>query len=155
MLNPGLLENFFQFGYITPNIEAGMAVFRERFNVPEFLVFPNGRSAAVWIGETLIEISNPLEKYASIYAHAMPKSGIALHHLGYRVREESRWLEIMAELEASGLPTTKFDISPSVGLQNCFVDTRPLLGHYIEFLWTKAGMPDFFRNVPRAPAFPN
>jgi hypothetical protein len=152
MLNPSLLQNFFQFGYVTPDIQEGMAVFRERFSIPEFLVLPHGRSALVWIGETLIELSNPMEKYAWIYAHAMPKSGIALHHLGYRVRSEARWLEILAELEASGLPTTQFDIPASIGLKNCFVDTRPLLGHYIEFLWTKADMPDFFRDVPRAPA---
>jgi hypothetical protein len=31
-----------------------------------------------------------------------------------------------------------------------YADARPLVGHYLEYIWTKAGHPDFFAHVPRA-----
>jgi hypothetical protein len=157
MLHPKLLENFFQFGYVTTDLDTAMALYRDRFDVPEFYILPAAiptRTAFAWVGDTMVELIQPGDdKYRPIYIEALPKSGIALHHLGYRVHDEHRWLEILAGLAAYEIPTTRLQIPPELGMEVLYADARAQLGHYVEYIWNKAGMPDFFRNVPRAPRY--
>jgi hypothetical protein len=155
MLYPKLLQNFFQFGYVTTDLDASMTLYRDQFGVPDFYILPAGtsmRTAFAWVGDTMVELIQPGDdKYRPIYADALPRSGIALHHLGYRVQDEARWSEMLAELEGFQIPTTRIQTPPDAGLEVLYADARPQLGHYLEYIWIKDGYPDFFRHVPRAP----
>jgi hypothetical protein len=157
MPHSDLLQGFFQFGYVTTDLDAAMALYRDRFNVPEFLLLdvsgaPSGfRVGLAWIGAAMVELIQPGDEPRPLYAEALPKAGIRLHHLGYRVHEAARWSGILAGLAAHDLPILRMQTPDPDCLECLYADARPQLGHYLEFVWTKAGKPDFFADVPRAP----
>jgi hypothetical protein len=161
MLHPGLLDGFFQFGYVTTDLDAAMAAYRDRFNVPEFLILDAAamapgsgstlRVGLAWVGDTMVELIDPGGASYALYAEALPPSGIRLHHLGYRLYDEGRWLDILAELDRQSIPVLRMPPTAGMGLECCYADARGQLGHYLEFVWTKADQPDFFDNVPKAP----
>jgi len=160
MLQAGLLENFFQFGYVTTDLEAAMAVYRERFDVPAFMILDGSvlkpgaqstlRVALAWIGDTMVELIQPVGEPSPLYAEALPKAGIRLHHLGYRVRDEGRWAGVLAAIAQNDVPMVAMS-APGGSLECAYADARAHLGHHLEFVWTKAGQPDYFAHVPRAP----
>jgi len=155
MFSPKLLQDFFQFCYVTPDLDAALALYRDRFDVPEFYIelYPTAtRTAFAWVGETMIELKQPGDdKWGWLYQDALPEAGLRLHHLAYRVRDAQRWSEVVAGLAAHEIATIPVPTPPEVGLEVLYADTRPQLGHYIEYIWIKSGFPDYFRFVPRAP----
>jgi len=154
----GLLHGFFQLGYVTTDLDAALAVYRERFAAPRFWVFDNAaarpddphpnRVALAWIGETMVELIQPIREPSPLYASALPAKGVRLHHLGYLVRDEARWNEVMAGLQREAM---RIDRHGKVGeaLEYVYADAQAQLGHYLEYVWVKTGQPDFFSGVPR------
>jgi hypothetical protein len=152
-----LLSGFFQHGYVTPDLDRAMAEYRARFDVTDFWVFdtiaarpddphPN-RVALAWIGDVMVELIQPLREPAPLYAPEMPAQGIRLHHLGYRIDDQARWDEVMARLAVEAMPIVRSGGNDS--FQYAYADARGALGHCLEFVWSKAGKPDFFVPVPR------
>ncbi len=155
---PGLQHGFFQLGYVTTDLDAALAVYRDRFAAPRFWVFDNAaarpddpypnRVGLAWIGETMVELIQPIREAAPLYAPAMPAKGIRLHHLGYLVGDQARWDEVMAALEAENMAILRHG-KAGESLEYVYADAVEHLGHHLEYVWTKSGQPDFFADVPR------
>jgi hypothetical protein len=148
----------FQIAYVTYDLEKGMALFKEHYGIPEFLVvrtrdYPNPappylRLALAYRGRTMIELVEPEATNLDLYIDALrDDGGLAIHHLAYFVTpEEFETLE--ARFKARGIATP--DIRLNGPYPILFADTRQDTGLYSEFL----AVPEdkrakFGRGIPR------
>lgn len=152
----------FQLGYVTDDLETALARFRE-LGIERFAIGPVGaaanahspfgaRIAMAWAGELMIEIIEPLrDRTAPVYVDDLPPAGshrCVFNHVGLAVPDQKTWDALETELETRKLPIVwrgsdpaRFDVS--------YVDTRPLLGHYCEFIRICPVLADKFANVPK------
>lgn len=152
----------FQFGYVTDDLESAVARFGE-LGIEQFRISPVGaaadghspfgaRIAMAWAGELMIEIIEPLrDKTAPVYVDDMPPAEsrrCVFNHVGLAVPDHETWNALEKELERRKLPIVwrgsnpaRFDVS--------YVDTRPLLGHYCEFIRICPVLVEQFANVPK------
>lgn len=154
----GLFDSFFQVGYVTTDIEKALEYYRTKFGAENFWIFdtsiarpddpfPN-KIALGWIGDTMVELIEPSAgKDDPLYGDAMPDDGTAFHHTGYLVHDEVRWKEVLAMLEAAGIPTIR---GGQVGdtLEFVYADARAQVGHYLEFVWLKNVEQNLLTQVP-------
>ena len=159
MLPAKLMNGFFQLGYVTPDLDAAIALYGERFGVKQFLTFDSRafnpdadrivRVGLAWTGEVMIELIEPVGEHP-LYASALPEAGFAirLHHLGYLVRDQAQWDEAMAALSDPATPIVVRS-DPSDKLEYAYADARGLVGHHVEVVWLKPAGEPFFESVPR------
>jgi catechol 2,3-dioxygenase-like lactoylglutathione lyase family enzyme len=111
-----LAEGVFQIGFVVPDIHKGMAFFKQKLGVPEFLLIENtnlqdetylGKPAPLsqhlafgWCGDTQIELIQPL-KGVSTYSKFLdrnPQGG--MHHYAIEVDDFDRGV---TDMKARGL----------------------------------------------------
>ena len=110
-----LAQNVFQIGFVVPDIHKGMAFFKDKLGVPEFLFIEKpelqdetylGKPAPLrlhlafgWCGDTQVELIQPIagtSTYSKFLDHN-PQGG--MHHYGIEVPDYGKGVR---EMEASG-----------------------------------------------------
>lgn len=150
-------SGFFQFGYVTRNVDAAVATFREKFGPVEFLInapqpidgraSPTRRIALAYIDDIMTEIIEPDPAQETIYDHAVPatEGPIQLHHFGYLIDDHAAMLE---RLRTMGYAVPLYGSMPGA-LDYSYADTRADLGVFSEFIRLDEGGRAFFDTVPR------
>lgn len=154
---PNFFSGFFQFGYVTRDVDAAIAAFREKFGPVEFFVNtpapidgkapPTRRIGLAWIDEVMTEIIEPDLAQTTIYDDHIPATDgpIRLHHFGYLVDDHQAML---SRLEAMGYTVPMAGSMPGA-LDYSYADTRGDLGIWSEFIRLDEGGRAFFGSVPR------
>ncbi len=141
-----LLSGFYQIGYVTRNLDAGMRHlatihgierFRVRRNVgsmpgmPEMLI----HQAHVYIGAVQIEIIEPAGGRDALYRDpcAADESAIRLHHFGMWIDNPAEYSALRAALAEQNIPVAFEASIPNAG-GAIYADTRATLGHYLEYV---------------------
>lgn len=152
-----LFSGFFQFGYVTRDVDAACAAFREKFGPVEFLVNepgpingvtpPTRRIALTYIDDVMTEIIEPDPAQKTIYDDVLPatEGPICLHHFGYLIDDHEAMLK---RLHAMGYAVPMAGSMPGA-LDYSYADTRKDLGVWSEFIRLDDGGRDFFGAVPR------
>lgn len=142
------LNGHYQNAYVTNDVDWAKARMRERFGLEDWLEFevefpvetPVGermqgtKVAAGWAGALQYELIQPLSGYTDPFLPYLPADpddkSLRFHHVS--LRRESM-AEIDAEIAKIGAPLACRGGIPD--LTYTYVDTRDLLGHYLEFVW--------------------
>jgi hypothetical protein len=136
-----LLNDHFQLGYVTNNIDRAVAVFRERFGVTKFREndadLPDGRqirSRSAWIGSMMYEILCAAGRGFELYTDWVPgpEFQLRLHHFGYLVRDDASWLALEKQIAQGEWTLSQRGDHPNF-VKTCYVHA-PELGHYLEFI---------------------
>tara|TARA_A100001391_G_scaffold160929_3_gene119717 strand:- start:2770 stop:3279 length:510 start_codon:yes stop_codon:yes gene_type:complete len=159
------VTNNFQVAYVTTDIDRAVAVFRERFGIPDMLVWrdvsidvttPTGAGTSVmsvafaWVGDLMYEVIEPISGPVDFYRQHLQGDGfqIAFHHLGFEiVGERDDWERFRDEVSASRtLPVTGPADYP---IQFIYSDETAVLGHYHEYVWFGPGGKESMADIPR------
>lgn len=83
-----------------------------------------------------------------LYGSAYREDGVVFHHKGYLIDSETKWAETMRKVDDLGPEVVR---SGAVGetIEFAYVDARPVLGHYLEFVWVKNPTENFLSRVPQ------
>ncbi|ARR54734.1 hypothetical protein HY78_15475 [Rhizorhabdus wittichii DC-6] len=151
----------FQLGYVTDDLDHALAGFRglgvERFRINQVgaaagLSSPHGaRIAMAWAGDVMIEVIEPQGIPAPVYVDDLPPPGsrrCVFNHVGLAVPDHAAWQALRAELDRRGLPIAWHGSNPAQ-FDVAYVDTRPLTGHYSEFIRVCPVLAEMFASVPR------
>ncbi len=157
-----LLSGFFQFGYVTSDLDAGLRRleaahgirrFRVKRDVPSMPGMPDMviHQAHVYVGALQIEIIQPAGGDDGLYRDfcAADKSALRLHHFGMWVDDAAEYSGLRAALEGQKIPIVFEASLPKVG-GAIYADARATLGHYLEYVHL---VPDvkrgYYSDVPK------
>ena len=137
----------YQNAYVTRNVDKAVADFKRHadirqlmeIEVPVQLWTPQGEGtgvqklAFVWVEDMQFELIEPRAGEAlAIYRDALPDDDrIAFHHVCQVVED---WEAFTARVAQQEFPVVLKGGTPGL-LQFCYLDTRPWLGHYTEYVW--------------------
>jgi catechol 2,3-dioxygenase-like lactoylglutathione lyase family enzyme len=110
-----LAQNVFQIGFVVPDIHKGMAFFKDKLGVPEFLFIEKpelqdetylGKPAPLrlhlafgWCGDTQVELTQPIEGVSTYSKFLDHNRQGGMHHYGIEVPDYGKGVR---EMEASG-----------------------------------------------------
>jgi len=162
-----LFANVWQFGYVTTDLERGIAFMRERFGlehcveVPtEGATFLKGDEAVDWSariamgarGGLIVELIEPVAGEVDFYRRYLPADGsfaVRLHHLATFIPlGDDAWNELVALLAQSGLRVDYTVLIPD-RVRAGYVDTSAELGHMLEICQLQDADIDFFTALAR------
>ncbi|MBB4614320.1 VOC family protein [Novosphingobium taihuense] len=151
------LSNVFQIAYASNDVEVAAKLLRERFGTGPFTILdPPGdlmRIGLAYAGSTMYEIIQPLNDTTGLYADWIAGiEGFALrhHHLGMLVDTADDLAAIRAAHLESGSAIATEGSMPGA-LDYLYVDTTPLLGHYLEYVRLDEGGRAMFAQVVGSP----
>jgi len=146
------LENQYQISYVTDDLEAGVAAFKEQFGVAEFRILADGTGSGsqVWtpegegpmvvkaavarVGKLIIEIMEPVSGMVSLYRDfIVPGQPLRMHHIAMLTDDIDT---VRVESERLGRPVVMS--AEFKGGKLIYVDARATLGHYLEYVSTQA-----------------
>ena len=139
----------YQNAYVTRDVAKAAAAFKARADVRMESHFDGSlpvvgatgetglmacRIAFLWVGDLQYELIEPVSGAVAIYRDALPPGdGLVFHHVGMRVPD---WAAFEARVARQKLPVAhRGEAGP---LRFLYLDARPLLGHYLEYV----AMPD-------------
>jgi hypothetical protein len=156
-----LFDGFFQWGYVTRDLDAAVAQFNRRFGPVEFQINVNthpvnratSRYALGWHGALMAEIIEVNEAVTSLYSDFLPasRSDIRFHHLGYLVSDHAATLHRLRQ-DGYAIPFA-YSEDPTV-VSMCYADARAQLGHYLEYICLGPTGRQWFASVPGFKGFP-
>jgi hypothetical protein len=143
-----ILEGWhYQNAYVCDDIEAAIKTFQARADVGNIPVHaidqtistPAGpkrvasRLAFIWIGDLQYELIQVIADETGIYANCQSNGGpLRFHHICMRVDD---WGTFRAKVERQDLPLV-MERAHDDQLKFLYLDARPVLGHYLEYVWT-------------------
>ena len=148
-----LLDRFFQYGYVTRNLDAATAKFGERFGPAQWSTLSGSPEVpqVKRVGFTFrdginVEIIEVNAQVPSLYKDFLPdtEEDIRLHHHGHLIDDYDGVLNLIKS-EGYDMP---FAIDDPAYVQFCYADTRTQLGHYLEFICLGDGGRQLFESVP-------
>ena len=152
--------NIFQTAYVTPDIDAAVAVAAERFAAPRMQVnrdvgIETGSGVAhchfalAFIGAVQLELIQPAGGADDVYRAMLPQTGLLrLHHIGCLVEMDVDWEALLAQIAAIGQAMPVRGAFADL-MHYAYADHRDEIGHYIEYMQpTPAGL-SLFDDVPR------
>jgi hypothetical protein len=147
------LTRFYQFGYVTRDLDAAMDRLASRYGVARFRRKQTSEwmeSAHAWAGDTMLEILALGEGAPALYTDYLPAVGDAarLHHLGYRV-ELDEWPAVEQAIADAGMATSMAGTVMDGHLRFAYADTRQDLGIYTEFVCLTGPATEIYNDVPR------
>lgn len=152
---PGLpLGGFYQFGFVTRDLDAAAETLRTRFGITRYRRKPSGpgmEAIHAWTGDTQIEVLQLGEGAPPMYLDYVPErpGELRLQHLGRRVDTLEQWDALRAAINAYGY-ATPLDAEIMDGhLRAIYVDTRDLLGIYSEYVFFSGPALGMYDDVPR------
>lgn len=152
MLTP-TFGSFHQFAWVTSDMERSLAVFRDVYGIPSFLVTDQAFDAVVGgeagkmqiriafanVDGTEFEVIQPVgDGLNTFYRDALPADGryaTVFHHFCVKVHgSREDWERHLGGLHPD---RTIYYQRPDKGsgLQFVYTDDRPFLGHYVEHVW--------------------
>ncbi|MEO5597067.1 MAG: hypothetical protein ABIQ66_00465 [Novosphingobium sp.] len=148
------LGGFYQFGYVTRNLDAALVTLRDTFGITRVRrkhSSPTMESLHAWVGTTMIEVLQLSEGAPQMYFDYLPETvgELRLQHLGYRVATLADWDELNAAAARLGLAVPLYADMMEGQLKACYFDTRALLGHYTEFVYLAGAMAGMYDDVPQ------
>jgi len=170
-LFPHFYTGFFQFGYVTNNIEQAIDNLKKHYGIKNFLdagMIPSNIKLAdgsiannelhlafAYVGDQQVELIQPLKDESGFYSNALKNSDangdfeILLHHLGCRFHEIEQWHAFKQQLNP---------IEHSVAFENeggnmhyLYTDERKMLGHFLEYMWLDDEGSALFDAIPQNP----
>lgn len=143
-----MLEGYhFQNGYIVDDIEATIKSFAKRAGIPEVSFYPvtqevstpegpkqvSIKVAFLWVDDLQYELIEIVDDQTGIYAKSFENGGeLRFHHICNRVED---WDAFRARVAAQDLPVVMERAIEGDGLKFLYIDARPWLGHYLEYVW--------------------
>jgi hypothetical protein len=139
----------YQNAYVTRNIDQTVAAFTGQADArsaiqfeatSEVLTAAGRRSqtvklAFIWVGDFQYEVIEPVREAVPLFSSWLPDGdGPRFHHSCARVDD---WASFRRRVDQTPYPVVLEGAGD--GLNFLFLDTRPLLGHYMEYTW----MTDF------------
>ena len=141
-------NNQYQLAYVTPDLDAGLAVLRDQYGVDNFKPLGGGEhylENMVWtpegevsigmkvaiatIGGLTLEVMEPVSGATGIYTEMLePGQTLRLHHIAMRTDDIDA---VRAEHERHGRRIVIWGDFKLVRFM--YVDTRATLGHYMEY----------------------
>jgi hypothetical protein len=137
----------YQNAYVTRDVDKAVADFKQyadvralmEIEVPVQVWTPKGEGtgvqklAFVWVGDLNYELIQPKEgDVLAIYRDALPADDrLVFHHVCHVVDDFDA---LMARVEQQPFPVVLKGGAPGM-LEFVYVDTRPWLGHYTEYVW--------------------
>lgn len=145
-LRKQMLEGYhYQNAYITRDVDKWVAEIERSAKVeridryegaiplvtPPTSVAQTSKIAFIWIGNRQYELIQPIADTLGLYKTAMPEDdGLRFHHACLRVPD---WADFRGRVDAQSYPVVIEGGSDA--LRFLYIDTRPLLGHYLEYVW--------------------
>jgi hypothetical protein len=87
--------------------------------------------AFIWVGDLQYELIQPVSGDVSLYSDALPDhDGLFFHHICMRIPE---WDDFRRRVDNQPYPVVLEGGGDE--LRFLYLDTRPLLGHYVEYCW--------------------
>jgi len=153
-----LAQNVFQIGFVVPDIHKGMAFFKDKLGVPEFLFLENpgledetylGKPAPLtvhlafgWCGNTQIELIQPIagvSTYSKFLEHN-PQGG--MHHY---CTEVDNYAQGVKDMESCGFPLVQS------GRRNetrfAYFDTTGMIGALTEIVYLQPEEKAFMQTL--------
>lgn len=147
---PGLLASgFCQMAYVTNDLDAAMALFRDHHEVAHFLELrdfavqtgPDRHAllniALAYAGGVQIEIMQPLGDDDGTYRQILHgKGGFELHyhHECQRAYDRDALDHLKSSAEARGFPIV-IEGGTGDGVRYFYADCRSTIGHHVEYIW--------------------
>jgi len=141
-----MLEGYhFQNAYVTRDVDACVEAFRKRAKVDRILTYEGSTSvttpegtgtqtnklAFIWVGDLQYEFIQPMAGLIRMYSDALPAhNGLQFHHICMRVTD---WGDFRSRADNQPYPVVLEGGNEM--LRFVYLDTRPLLGHYAEYVW--------------------
>lgn len=168
------LAKAYQFGYVCRDIEACADHFRKTLGIREFFRTQTDiaclhegaerpfriKVALASTSDRQIELIEPVEGVNDFYNGVLEASGrdVMFHHVGVLVSGgEDAWQAIREDVQSAGYPIEVEDkVGPGITRHTHFlyIDTRPLFGHRLEFLWRDAEADRWHVTLPNAISTP-
>lgn len=157
----GCAVRFFQIGYVTHNVEQAISAMFGADAISSFLILDVARGrddpeiifnriALSFRGDLNIEFIEPTQRPEGIFTPALstsPQSPSTFHHFGYLLDDEADWDRIEQEARSGG--ALALGVHTPGMMRYMYVDRRPDLGHYAEYIWLEEGGHAMFEKVPR------
>ena len=136
----------YQNAYVTRNIDKAVARVTARADVRSVVQFettnmvqtafgmrPNHvKLAFIWVGDLMYEIIEPVAEAVPMLTTMLPDDDLPrFHHSCARVPD---WDDFRRRVDEQPYPVV-FEGEGDGGLKYLFLDTRELLGHYLEYTW--------------------
>ena len=155
-----MFKNIFQIAYVTNDLRRAVSVFQEEQGIKELAIFDDftldvegGGQTVInvglaYVGETQLEIIEPVSGEVEIYRTWLPEEfAVRHHHFCHR-------LDSVAELEAvqTRYQQSGYTISLAARLGETrlfYADTTRLLDHYQEYAWIDSEAEAFMATLPR------
>ncbi len=153
-----LMKNVFQLAYVTSDLDAAAAVFRDSYGAGEFLFMrdlPGATTdiALAYAGDMMIELLQPVGGVADFYSTWIKgMNGLALrhHHYGMLVDTKAELAEIKSAYSNRKVGFPLEGEMPGA-LDYLYADTTAELGHYLEYIRLDEGGRQMFAGVPGSP----
>lgn len=141
-----LYGRHYQNAYVTRNVDKAVAGFRQRADIRKLMeteveievTTPKGKGpcgqklAFIWVGDLNYELVQPMSGLVDVYRDALPQDdGLQFHHVCHVVDD---WADLRARIEKDAFPVVLEGASGDQ-LKFVYLDTRPWLGHYLEYVW--------------------
>jgi hypothetical protein len=135
----------FQNAYVTRDIDKWVKEFEKRAKIDQLMTFEgttptkvpaNGsqtnKLAFIWVGDMQYELIQPVGGDVAIYRDALPADdSLKFHHVCMRIPE---WDDFRRRVDEQPYPVVLEGGDDK--LRFLYLDARPLVGHYLEYLWT-------------------
>ena len=155
-----MFKNVFQIAYVTNDLARAVSQFRSEQGVAEMAVFDDftldvvgGRQAVInvalaYVGETQLEIIEPVSGEVELYRTWLPvEFAVRHHHFCHRLDSITELEELKARYEQAGYAIA---LDASLGETRLFyADTTNLLDHYQEYAWVDSAAEQFMASLPR------
>jgi Glyoxalase/Bleomycin resistance protein/Dioxygenase superfamily len=159
-----LFSNLWQVCYVTHDLDAGMALLRDRYGIDSTEVpteggtFYVGDEPAPWdvrvsMGARrgpIVELIEPVGGEVDFYRRALPEDGdLGFHHVAtYVPLGDESWSAIGDLLADAGL-SFEYTLTIPERVRAGYVDTTAELGHYLEVCQLQQADTDFFDSLVR------
>lgn len=153
------LPGFFQIAYVTTDLERAMRTFDEQYGVKHYFELRDVAYdestrvsiATAYAGDVMIELIEPKGTGDSIYELLLPNDGdfaIRHHHMGHLFQREED-LRQAVQLATRKGQAIAYEGGMEGVLKAVYIDTRDVLGHYLEYIHcTPVGL-EFLNQAPR------
>lgn len=147
------LGGFYQFGYVTRDLDAAIDTLRAEFGVERYRrkqSSPWMEAVHAWTGDTQIEVLQLGEGAPRMYLDYVPDAPgeLRLQHLGRRVDTLDQWEALERAIARAGLDTPLNATAMDGHLRAVYVDTRALLGIYSEYVFFSGPALSLYDDVP-------
>lgn len=155
------LPNLFQLGYATKDMDAAKRALETHFGarvwqhspVPEVAPGVTLADAKTWVGDIMIQLqvikrTADASKEPLFWDSPAPEPGelLRLHHVAHMIYDEAEWDHIIAEADRNKFPIL-FQGQHHDILKYMYLDTRPILGHYLEYIFCLPAGHAFFNEA--------